>query len=137
MIVSAFRIIDETAESSFKDVSKYEWYYKYIASAEKNDIVLGKDDGTFGIGEEINRQEMSVILHRVINFTKIRLKTVYDKIIFDDESDIDDFAAESIKNLQQSGIVKGTGDNKFSPKDKVNRAMAANIIYNTLKLDGR
>ena len=47
LIICAFNLEDENAQSEFSDVDKNAWYYKYVASGEKNGIVNGTGDGLF------------------------------------------------------------------------------------------
>ncbi len=129
ILIEAFGLVDETATADFSDVSSGEWYYKYIASASKLGISKGQDNGTFGIGRNITRQEMAVLLYRVAGYVQIELPQNSPEIIFADADTIDDYAKAGIAAIQKSGIVKGVGDNRFAPSDNATRAMAAQVVY--------
>ncbi len=48
--------------ATFTDVDKDAWYYPYVASALKfNIIVNGMGDGSFGMNLNIKRQDMAVM----------------------------------------------------------------------------
>lgn len=133
MIVKAFAEIDENAEIDFTDADKNEWYYSALATAAKLGITNGYD-GKFGVGETISRQDMCAMLSRAASALKISLAGQYATSVFDDESEIADYAKESVQKLQTAGIVNGVGGNAFDPNGKVTRAMAAKVIYELYKI---
>lgn len=129
LIVSMFDLVDQSAQSSFKDVSKDAWYYTYVASAEKLGITNGIGNGAFGAGKEITRQEMAAMVYRAMNVLGIELKS-QDKDAFADIDNVSPYAREAVMALQKYGIINGTGNNKFDPINDSTRAQSAMIIYN-------
>ncbi|HHW00656.1 MAG TPA: S-layer homology domain-containing protein, partial [Clostridiaceae bacterium] len=51
---------------------------------------------------------------------------------FTDEAEISGYAKEAVAAIQKAGIIKGTGDGRFAPKNNATRAEAAVIIYRLL-----
>ena len=96
-------------------------------------MVSGYDDGSFGVGKTITREDMAVLAYRILEHTGMSLDSVNEKIVFDDENEISAYALESVGAMQEAGIINGTGDNMFSPKGGATRAMAAKIIYELLQ----
>lgn len=137
MVVIAFGLEDKEAVTTFKDVSKDEWYYEYIAAAQKHGITSGFENGTFGVIDGITRQDMAVMLERIADYKNISLNEMYEQKEFVDSYIINDYAKNSIYKMQRSGIMNGTSDNTFSPQDMTTRAMAAKVIYSLLKLHWR
>ncbi len=131
MMVVAMGVYDETAASNLKDVNKNEWYAAYVASAEKAGLISGNDDGTFGVGDEISREDMSVIIYRAM--AKLGLIEAVEGEDFADDSEISDYAKEAVYALKDLGILNGVGDNKFAPQGTATRAMAAKVIYGMLE----
>ena len=129
MIVSMFDLVDQSAQSSFKDISKDAWYYTYVASAEKLGITNGIGNGAFGAGKEITRQEMAAMMYRAMNVLGIKLEA-QNKDTFADIANVPQYAREAVIALQQYGIVSGVGNNKFDPASDSTRAQSATIIYN-------
>lgn len=134
MLVSGLGLLDEEADCSFKDTKENEWYYKYIATAQKLGIVKGLPDGTFGIGRNISRQEMVVIIYRAATLTGIEFMDVQEEKKFADMSDIDDYAVDAVVKMQKSNIINGTGEGLFAPKEYATRAQAAKVIFDLLKI---
>ena len=52
----------------FKDVSKNRWSYKYIQEVAEKEILNGYKDGTFRPERPITREEMAVIISRILNY---------------------------------------------------------------------
>ena len=52
---------------------------------------------------------------------------------FDDMSGISDYAYAAVSALAGEGIINGTGENKFSPKNNTTRAEAAVLINAFMK----
>lgn len=61
LIVELLKIKDNEVECNFTDVDKDAWYYPYVASALKFNIVNGMGDGSFGTNLNIKRQDMAVM----------------------------------------------------------------------------
>lgn len=127
MIVLAFGVYDETAEVGFSDVKRDSWYAPFVASGVKVGIVNGVGDGSFGVGKFITRQDMTVMLYRVIQNMKLDME---EKALveFSDASAFEGYAKESIEKLSAMGIVNGVGNGSFAPEAPVTRAMAATVI---------
>lgn len=78
-------------------------------------IITGKSNGIFAPADFLTREEAAAILMRISD--KL-LNVVHTELYFAyaDENDISDWALNSIQVISNMGIMKGTGDNKFSPK---------------------
>lgn len=92
-------------------------------------IVNGRPDGTFGVNDQISRQDMAVMCVRLADAIGMQLEELKTYEAFTDEADVSDYAKESVEKLYKSGIVNGTGEGAFAPLGNANRAQAAKIIY--------
>ncbi len=135
IIVEAFDISKDHDGVDFADVNNSRWSYAYIASALKAGIVSGDSESTFNPTGRMSRQDMAVIIYRTAKTLGYNLSDD-DGADFADITDVSDYAKDAVKALCAAGIVNGTGDNKFSPKDTVTRAQAAKIVYESLKSMG-
>ena len=125
MIVVAMGVFDKNAVSTLADVDSNEWYAPYIASAEKTGLITGDEKGNFGVGEEISRQDMAVIIYRAMADSAKQGNASG----FADDGEIADYAKTAVYSLAEMGIVNGIGDNSFAPFGAATRAMAAKVIY--------
>jgi|GEM_PF-7005211 len=131
MIVLMKGAYSEISRTNFADVDSDAWYYSYVASAEKSGLILGYDDGCFGIGQNMTRQDMTVILARCLGD---RLSEPDYSQSFADDEEMADYAKESIYKIKTAGLVEGVGNNCFAPRDMVTRAMAAKVICEALSI---
>lgn len=115
----------------FSDEVSGEWYTGYLKAAYDAKMISGKDDGTFGIGEPVSRQDMAVILYNMIKSDIDSAKEAQQK--FDDAEQISDYARNAVSRLSGLGIINGTGDNLFSPLDTATRAEAAKMAFGILE----
>ena len=134
MLMRGFGLVGTEASCNYGDVKDGDWYYHAIASASAMGIVNGYPDGTFGVDEHITRQDMTVMCVRLAECVALELKAVKEYDSFSDQGAIADYAKASVETLNKAGIVNGTGEGAFSPKGVANRAQAAKIIYELLKV---
>ena len=130
MLILAFTLTDQSAQTSFSDVEAGAWYYPYVATAEKLGITSGMGDGSFGVGANITREDMAVFLYKTALLKGISLEG--DKS-FADASEISDYALESVSRLAAEGIINGVGENLFAPNANATRAESAKMIYGILQ----
>ena len=117
----------------FTDVPTRQYYSAAIAWAEENNIVKGHNNGKFGVGEMITREEVCVILY---NYFKNYLKE--DVSItgtpeanlskYHDGADVTALLRMQVAWAAQKNIVGGNG--YLNPKSNVTKAEVAQIIYN-------
>lgn len=101
-----------------------------ILKAYSLGIVKGISDTEFAPNNTITRQEMCVMLVRVIESVfgdEFILK--YDFYKFDDIRDIADWAFEQIFYAYEKGIVKGIGNNKINPLGTATCEQAVIMMY--------
>ena len=128
MTVCVFDLKTDGIKAEFTDVAEDAWYVPYIAAAVKDNIVFGRDDGSFGIGAPITRQDMAVMLYRALSGRGyINLKA--EENSFSDGDEISDYARQAVEGLAQNNFIEGNDNNKFIPHGFLTRAEAAQVIY--------
>lgn len=118
----------------FADVEAGKWYEKYVCIAAETGLVNGIAEDRFGIGTNISRQDMAVLIYRAL-----KLKGTAPEIAeqtFADGDKIAGYAKDAIGALGRGGYVNGVGDNRFNPSGTATRAEAAQILYNVRALIG-
>jgi len=136
MIVASLGAYNQNATSNLSDVDSTQWYYGYIASAEELGLVKGTDKGTFGIGENITREDMAVIISRALKLIGFTDDKTYSELFTDDDK-ISDYAKDSVYMMKKSGLINGMGDGSFAPKSTATRAQTAKMIYEMMKAVGK
>jgi len=131
MLMLAMNKKTDAMKNVFKDVDESAWYAGYVNLAYSEKIVNGTSDGEFGIGQNITRQDMAVMVYRAM-LSKGYVNSGAE-MNFSDKTSIADYATESIAELSKIGIVNGQGDNMFAPFMNASRAEAAVMIERALK----
>lgn len=122
---------DRTDYTMFDDVNQYDWYGEYVFAAYRNDIVRGVSDRVFGVGQNVTRQDIAVMIYRAVKDSADEIN-----LIFSDAGDIANYAKEAVSYMKSNEIIKGYEDNTFRPNSFVTRAEIAQIIYNFLSREG-
>lgn len=136
LIICAFYDNLSADEHEFSDADRNAWYSTYLWTAYAEGIAMGYEDGRFGIGENITREDMVTMVCRAISkLGKMpNSKDVSGALNYSDTDSISDYALEYVKIMSEYGIVNGMGDRSFAPKASANRAQAAKVIYQLLEL---
>ena len=119
-------------DDNFTDVSKDAWYSGYINHASEIGIVNGFEDGSFGVGKNITRQDIAVILCNALKYKEVEIKE--GESVFTDNDNISDYAKKSVSVLSGAGIINGYEDGSFLPKANTTRAEAAQLIFKMLDI---
>ncbi len=107
----------------FTDVKKTDWHYGYIMAAYSAGFVAGKSDTTFNPNDYITREEIAVLIARIINVQG----NAADTGMYVDSADISSWAKEGVAAANKTGIMTGDQFNQFLPKSNVNRQTVATI----------
>jgi hypothetical protein len=111
----------EEASISFSDVASSNWAYTEVAKAVKAGYITGYEDGTFGASKPISRQEVAVIVARLLKLSA----TASAGTSFQDASSIADWAKDAVNMAVANHILNGySADNSFKPTNPITRAEA-------------
>lgn len=80
-------------------------------------IVEGTGEGVFNPNGLVTREQMAVMLHRLMNALGIYPITDMQYLDFADENEISDFAKSSIQLLYKVGVINGIGNLTVAPKN--------------------
>lgn len=128
ILCAALGIKTTTANTSFADVENSAWYAPYISAILKKGIVTGVNNETFGVGENITRQDLCTMIYRAIDNENL----AYTALGFTDDDSISEYARDAVAVLKGLEIVNGYEDGSFNPKGLCTRAEAAKIICKLL-----
>ncbi|MCR5846749.1 MAG: S-layer homology domain-containing protein [Lachnospiraceae bacterium] len=118
------------AENPFKDVKNNPGYPRdAILWAYSEGIVAGNANGTFGVGQAIQRQAVAVMLYKYAQKFHYNLTTNDNALDgFDDKSNVANWALPSMKWAVTQGIISGKGNGKVDPAGNATRAECAAMI---------
>lgn len=122
---------ESTEANTFTDVKADMWYTDAILWANANGIVAGYDNGAYGVGDLITREQFATILYRYAQFKG------YDTTQggmavreFSDYENISDYARPAMAWAVNAGIMGGMDDGTLMPQGKATRAEAATMLMN-------
>ncbi len=139
MLVNVCGLADVTATSSFTDVKKDEWYYVYVASAEKLGLAQGYGNGLFGVNDPITREDAVTLAYRaaVLKGIDVRIFNV-GTIPSADANEISPYALEAMKALYNAGVFLDSKDvmslKYVEPKAYASRAYVSVILNELYRL---
>ncbi len=132
LLVTATGTPTDESYNGYDDCVIGSWYYPYITAAKINGLVTGFSRTQFGLGSQVTRQDLAVMIYRAMQ--KQNLVKAVDAAEFADEEKIADYALEAVKNLGGMGIITGFEDGSFAPDANATRAEAAVIFARYLEL---
>ncbi len=133
ILSNAFEMTMTAKAPVFKDVFAGVWYADYVRAVAESKLMVGNSNDEFGVGQNITRQDLAVILERFLKKKGIET-TTGNSVIFADEAEIADYAKNSVAILAGMNIMSAKENNCFAPNDSATRAEIATAIYKALKL---
>lgn len=115
----------------FYDVPAGIWYADYAVTAASSGLIYGVSDTQFGVGSEITRQDMAVMLARYLDKQDITLAQE-STVMYADNAEISDYAKEAVALISSLGVMVSRENNLWCPKSPATRAETAMAINNVL-----
>ncbi|WP_312647377.1 S-layer homology domain-containing protein [Aminipila sp.] len=133
LITNVLTAVPDTSKTTlaFKDVDPIEWYIPTIKTAVAAGITKGYEDGTFGVGQMISRQEAAKVVASVISTGNLDISK--NASTAKDATLIGDWALPYVNIMFQKGYMKGDDQGNFRPTMALTRAEAATLLLNVKK----
>ncbi|MFC0211573.1 S-layer homology domain-containing protein [Paenibacillus chartarius] len=129
-ILSRIFTVSGTKQVQLNDVGSH-WAHDAIEQFASAGVIGGYGDGTFQPDRTISREEMVLILSRIVNMNNVAKDATKGNF-----ADLhDSYASDAIQQAAQAGIISGKDDGNFDPKADSTRAEALTIILNVLNLN--
>ena len=120
--------VDNNVTTPFTDVKKRKYYTGAVKWASDAGIVKGMTETTFAPDSNITREQFCTMLVRYAQYKGDELTYTEEKPVFADAKSVSKYARDSVRLMQNMGIVNGRGGNKFAPKAFATRAEIAAVI---------
>jgi roadblock/LC7 domain-containing protein len=91
-------------------------------------VTRGIGNNLFGYGQQITRQDMAVMIYKVLAANGGLEGIEADGFTFTDDASIADYAREAVYAMRAKGIINGNPDGTFCPNDSATRAQAAKML---------
>ncbi|WCN37309.1 IPT/TIG domain-containing protein [Aneurinibacillus uraniidurans] len=115
---------------TFSDIPPNHYAFKYIEAAVKAGLIKGNEDGTFGNGQNLSRQDMAVIFVRALGVDATGKAA---NLKFSDAASISDYAKDAVAYAVELGLLVGDSENSFNPKGIADRQAVALVTSKFLK----
>lgn len=112
----------------FPDVKNNEFYTSGALWASSTGITTGYENGYFGPGDEITREQLAVMLNRYAKYRGYNVSAGGSLDQFPDGKMTSQFAMEAVKWAVGAGIISGNGDGSLAPGSSTDRAACATML---------
>lgn len=128
LLVNAFDL-QASATQGFRDVSMDSPYAEAIGIAGALGILKGRTDGLYSPSDTVSRQEMAIMMYRLVQWKQIGLKADPAAVQgFKDLNLLNPEALAAVEKLRDAGLIQGAQTGYFMPKDHLTKAQAAVIV---------
>ena len=112
----------------FPDIKATDLCAQSAAWAASNGIVNGYDDGTFGPGDPLTREQFAALLWRHARWRGMDTRPGADLSAFADASAVSGYALEAVSWTVAEGLLQGRGPDALAPAGTVTQAEAAAVL---------
>ena len=131
MIVTAlYRLEGEPAveyKGTFSDVPAGKWYTDPVEWAAEAGIVLGYGDGTYGMNDDVTREQLAAILYRYAVYRGWAIQSA--ELEAPDGDAVSDWAAEAVAWAAANGILAADEAGAVRPGEAATRAEIAKALH--------
>lgn len=133
ILTNAFGLTLSENAPVFNDVPAGMWYADFARAVAKGGLMTGISQNEFGVGQNLSRQDLAVILKRFLEKKNVDL-TYENSVMYADLSQIADYAKDAVSVVSGLGIMEERENNCFAPTKNATRAETAIAIYNSIKI---
>ena len=122
-------------KSSFPDVVRNSYYEAAVNWGAQNGIVTGYQNGKFGVGDKVTREQIVTFLYRYADYkgydsdySRNRENAVSRQ--YKDYKNVSGFAKQPILWAIEKGVISGKTSSTIAPQGNAQRCEVAKIMYN-------
>lgn len=113
----------------FTDVPSGEWYSQSITWASQSGVVKGLEDGSFGVEDDVTREQIATMLCRYArDWLGMNVSHTGELSAYRDCALVSDWAVSPMSWAVGVGIINGTDANELLPGDGASRAEVAVML---------
>lgn len=124
MINLTFNYIDYDKAQGFPDVTENDWFAPYALAAQQNGYVEGYEDGTFRGNNNITRQEVCMIINRIVKPMDLREFGI--KAVITDT--VADWARDSVELVVINNFMPLEENGTFRATENIKRYELASLL---------
>ncbi len=122
--------------SKFPDVVKGSYYEAAVSWGVENGITTGYQNGKFGVGDKITREQLVTFLYRYANYKGLNTSCTMEQMTvvnskYSDYKKVTDYAQAPVVWAITNGVISGKENGKYiAPGGNALRCEVAQIMYN-------
>ena len=131
-IVRVFGLLDMSAESTFTDMDRSDWYYAAAATAQRDGIVGGFEDNTFRGDLDMPKDQMILVAsNTLVECMNYGIPREVEELLqrFIDRADLRSWSLDGIALAVQANLLIYRADSRFDPRNAMTRGDAAIILH--------
>ena len=137
LVAKGYKPCSAATKNLFPDADPDGYYYEAIIWAQQEGVITGYDDGNFGVGHNITREQVATILYRYAKSVGIDTSVKGDLSKFSDVGKISDFAKDALVWANGAGIITGKKDGTIDPQGNAARAEIAKMLVVFMDVAGK
>ena len=110
-------------QATFQDLTE-DYYKAPIAWGQSTGLVMGYSQEEFGPEDEITREDLVVLLHRMAGEPAVSASLTK----FSDKDSISDYAVKAVEWAVSTGLLQGYEDGTLRPQGHADRAEACALL---------
>ena len=122
-------------KSKFSDVARGGYYEAAVNWGAEMGIVTGYDNGKFGVGDKVTREQLVTFLYRYAKYKGVNTTCTTaekDKVknTYSDYKNVSYFAQNAVIWAVTNGVIGGKTPTTIAPQGNAQRCEVAKIMYN-------
>ena len=122
-------------KSAFSDVPEGSYFEAAVNWGAENGIVTGYQNGKFGVGDKVTREQLVTFLYRYAKYKEYDYSYTADRETvvsgkYKDYKNVSGFAKQPILWAIEKGVISGKTATTIVPQGNAQRCEVAKIMYN-------
>jgi len=117
-----------TYKDVFSDVAQGQWYSNAVVWAADTGVTAGMGDGSFGVGKNITREQLAVMLYSYAELKGYDISAEAPIEGFADFAKVSDWSKDALEWAVAMGIMSGKPGNLLDPAGQATRAECATMM---------
>ena len=121
----------EKVTDKFSDLKEGDWYANAVTWAVENGVVAGNPDGTFGVKDNLTREQFAQMLYSYAGYKKYDQESSADLSKYPDGDQVSSWAETAFSWANANGLINGNDEGGvlyLDPKDSTTRGQMASIL---------
>lgn len=121
----------EKITDKFSDLKEGDWYANAVTWAVENGVVAGNPDGTFGVKDNLTREQFAQMLYSYAGYKKYDQESSADLSKYPDGDQVSSWAETAFSWANANGLINGNDEGGvlyLDPKDSTTRGQMASIL---------